>query len=161
MSKSFISNTLFVIGGLAAIVLVVFGLSTPKSASVNGDNVAYAEATVYKSPTCGCCTEYIEYLKDNGVDVTIQNTEDMSAIKEQFNIPEEMESCHTTVMGDYFFEGHIPFDVMSQMMNEHLQVDGLALPAMPMGSPGMPGDKTEPFHIHQLIHGEASTYMMA
>lgn len=160
MSKSFASNVLLIVGTLAAVVLVVSGLSKPSTTPTDTKNVAYAQATVYKSPTCGCCEEYIEHLKANGVDVTIQNTEDMSVIKKQFNIPKEMESCHTTVMGDYFFEGHIPFDVMTEMMEKHLSVDGLALPAMPMGSPGMPGAKTEPFHVRQMIDGEYETYMM-
>jgi|SRR5690606_2325324 len=156
--KQQINSFIFSVLAIMMVLGVAFFVPGSINKTENGDNIAYA-ATVYKSPTCECCDEYIEYLKANGVDVTVEITDDMAAVKENNQIPESMTSCHTTVMNDYFFEGHIPFDVMTQMMSEHMDIDGIALPGMPAGSPGMPGEKIEMFEIHKLVHGEASPYI--
>ena len=83
----------------------------------------------------------------------------MDAVKQRFNIPANMQSCHTTIIGDYFVEGHIPLEVIDKLLSEKPDLDGIALPDMPAGSPGMPGRKTEEFIIYGLKDGQVSEYM--
>lgn len=115
--------------------------------------------TLYKSPTCGCCTLYTTYLEDAGYKVKVVKTNDMDAIKNKYNIPKSMESCHTVVMGDYFIEGHIPIEGINYLLEQNPDIDGIALPGMPIGSPGMPGIKQEPFEIFALDNGSATHLM--
>ncbi len=80
-------------------------------------------------------------------------------IKQKYNIPVEMQSCHTTIMGKYFIEGHVPFEAVNKLLKEQPDIDGIALPGMPIGTPGMPGDKDEPYVIYQLKDGKYSVFM--
>ncbi|MFC1720786.1 DUF411 domain-containing protein [Patescibacteria group bacterium] len=115
--------------------------------------------TVYKSPTCGCCVGYVGELEKEGFDVNMVVIEDMSTVKKEHNIPREMESCHTSVIDGYFIEGHVPISVVNDLIEEKPEIDGIALPNMPAGTPGMPGIKTKPWEIYQLIDGEVSSYL--
>ncbi len=117
------------------------------------------KATVYKSPNCGCCVGYVKELKNRGVEVEVVETEDMNSIKEQYNIPSNMQSCHTVVIGDYFIEGHVPIVAVEKLLTEKPDVDGIALPGMLSGTPGMPGVKRAPFNIYQLIGGESGEFI--
>jgi len=83
----------------------------------------------------------------------------MSSIKEQYGVPREMESCHTSIFGDYVVEGHMPFEAITKMLEEKPEINGIALPNMPAGSPGMPGTKKGPFTIYALSDDSTSTYM--
>lgn len=133
--------------------------------AINGESgtVAGAEtklvATVYKSPTCGCCGEYISYLKKQGFEVAMENKSDMKPIKKLYGIPQDMQSCHTTVMGDYVVEGHVPIEAIQKLLKEKPEIDGIALPGMPQGSPGMPGIKQGKFEIFGLKGGESKEFM--
>lgn len=112
-------------------------------------------ATVYKTPTCGCCTLYTEYLEDNGmkVDVTGVSYEELAVIRQNEGIPEHALSCHTAFVGDYFIEGHVPLETIEKLLQEQTDVDGITLPGMPAGSPGMAGARTTPFNIHSIKDG--------
>jgi hypothetical protein len=114
---------------------------------------------VYCSPQCGCCGEYIGYLRASGVEVQGKLTENMQAVKERFNIPRQLWSCHTSLVEGYFVEGHVPLEVVRKLLDMRPAVDGIALPGMPAGSPGMGGVKTEPFTIYSSINGVASPFM--
>ena len=92
---------------------------------------------VYKSPTCGCCTKWVDYLRDAGMEVNTTDTEDMGSIKERFGVPGKLSSCHTAVVGGYIVEGHVPFEDIQRLLKERPDAAGLAVPAMPIGSPGM------------------------
>jgi len=122
----------------------------------NGEKI---EAVVFKSPTCGCCVGFTSYINTQGFDAQIQTQENMDAIKEKHNIPLDMQSCHTTVIGDYFVEGHIPVEAINKLLAEKPDVDGTALPGMPAGSPGMGGKKLEEFVIYSLKNGVSSVFM--
>lgn len=115
-------------------------------------------ATMYKSPTCGCCVGYTGFLKEDGYSVNIEETSDMDSVKQTYNIPSSMQSCHTSIIGDYFVEGHIPLEIIDKLLAEKPDLDGIALPGMPSGSPGMPGLKTEEFIIYGLKDGEVSEF---
>jgi hypothetical protein len=114
---------------------------------------------VYYSPLCSCCKEYIRYLRASGVEVIAKPTEDMQAVKERFNIPRQLWSCHTSIVEGYFVEGHVPLEVVRKLLDMRPVVDGIALPGMPAGSPGMDGVKTEPFTIYSSKNGVVSLFI--
>lgn len=116
------------------------------------------KATVYYSPTCSCCKEYITYLRSKGFDVETKSTNNMLAIKEKYNIPSSVESCHTTVVGNYFIEGHMPIQFINKLLDEKPEISGIALPGMPQGSPGMPGIKGSNIKIFSLNNGVSSEF---
>ena len=93
--------------------------------------------TVYKSPTCGCCTKWVDHMRANGFDVAAQNVEDMAAVKQKYGVPAKAESCHTSVVAGYVIEGHVPADIVKRLLAERPKVAGLAVPGMPASAPGM------------------------
>ena len=117
------------------------------------------QATIYKSATCGCCLGHADYLIDEDFNVEIIVENDIELIKEKNNIPYNMQSCHTTEIGEYFVEGHVPIEAISKLLAEKPDIDGITLPDMPAGSPGMPGVKREEFIIYSLKDGEAQEFM--
>src|SRR6185436_37899 len=93
--------------------------------------------TTYKSPTCGCCSKWVDHMRANGFDVTATNVEDMAAVKQKYGVPDKAGSCHTSVVGDYVIEGHVPADVVKRLLAERPKLAGLATPGMPASAPGM------------------------
>ena len=120
----------------------------------NGINV-----TLYKSPTCGCCGEYTVELENYGFNVEVIKIEDMQSIRDKYGISEEMESCHTMIIGDYFVEGHMPFEAIEKLLSEKPDIDGIALPDMPSGTIGMPGEKREEWIIYSLKDNQIFEFM--
>lgn len=114
---------------------------------------------LYRSPTCSCCKEYDKYLGANGFTVQSTVTEDMNSIKNSFDIPEKMWSCHTMKVGRYFVEGHVPIEAIQKLLKEQREIDGIALPGMPSGSPGMGGIKTEPFVVYAITQGQTEEFI--
>jgi hypothetical protein len=107
-----------------------------------------AEVTVYKDPYCGCCNKWVEHLKAAGFAVTAHDAEDMSRIKTEAGVPAALESCHTAKVGGYVIEGHVPADDIKRLLAERPDAVGLAVPGMPIGSPGMEqGDTREPYDV--------------
>jgi len=96
-----------------------------------------AEVTVYKSPTCGCCQKWVDHLKTNGFSVNAINTDDLVKHKIANGVPYELGSCHTALVGGYVIEGHVPASDIKRLLKERPPVRGLAVPGMPIGSPGM------------------------
>ena len=114
---------------------------------------------VFKTPSCGCCYGYVLFLEEEKFKVKQTDMRSLHSIKQKYNIPVEMQSCHTTIMGKYFIEGHVPFEAVNKLLKEQPDIDGIALPGMPIGTPGMPGDKDEPYVIYQLKDGKSSVFM--
>jgi hypothetical protein len=98
-------------------------------------------ATVYRSPSCGCCEAWVAYLKTKGFDATVVSTDDLGAVKEKMHVPADMQSCHTAVIAGYVVEGHVPVEAIIKLLGEKPQITGIAVPGMPGGSPGMSGPK--------------------
>ena len=94
---------------------------------------------VYKSPTCGCCHNWVEYMKRNGFDVQAHDVDEqrLADVKTTAAIPEALRSCHVALASGYAFEGHIPADLVTKVLTEKPKIAGLAVPGMPAGSPGM------------------------
>ncbi|MPZ21387.1 MAG: DUF411 domain-containing protein [Luteitalea sp.] len=105
--------------------------------------------TVYKTATCGCCAKWNDHLSANGFDVTSKDVEydALETIKDQHSVPDSMRSCHTAIVGDYVVEGHVPADVVRKLLQERPKVPGIAVPGMPMGSPGMEGFRKDAYDV--------------
>ncbi len=114
---------------------------------INQPSAQAEEVVVYKSPTCGCCKEWVSHLKENGFTVTVHDQYDMQPIKRQMGVPQRLQSCHTAQVGDYVIEGHVPAADIVRLLREKLQVRGLTAPGMPMGSPGMEGPRKDPYEV--------------
>ena len=143
---------------VATIILVSYQFLETKAADQNKDNNNYS-IEVFKTPSCGCCYGYVIFLEKENFKVKQTDMRSLHTIKQKYNIPVEMQSCHTTVMGKYFIEGHVPLEAINKLLKEQPNIDGIALPGMPIGTPGMPGDKEEPYVIYQLVDGKYSEFM--
>jgi hypothetical protein len=115
-------------------------------------------ATLYKNPQCGCCEGYADYLRDNGFEVTVKPTHDLPLLHRQHGVPEALVGCHTTLLDGYVVEGHVPINAVLRMLTERPAIKGISLPGMPAGSPGMSGEKAEPFMIYEIGDGPAKIY---
>ena len=103
---------------------------------------------VYKSPLCGCCQRWVDYVRIRGYTVTVSNVLNMNSVKRELGVPSEAEACkHTAVVGGYFIEGHVPAEDISRLLAEHPDISGLAVPGMPIGSPGMEGPNAQPYSV--------------
>jgi hypothetical protein len=121
------------IGGTAATVLALVAgwqVMTPRGADAT-------EVTVYTTPTCGCCTKWAAYLEHNGFDVDVEFRENLTPVKAEYGVGTLLQTCHTAVVDGYVVEGHVPVDVIRQLLTERPEVTGIAVPGMPIGSPGM------------------------
>lgn len=152
---------LFVTGALALLVISTYILnpSTDRQEVANTTKNNGHIAQVFKSPTCGCCRGYASALGQDGFQVQATDMNDVNTIKDKYNIPDEMRSCHTTVVGKYFVEGHVPIEAVNKLLQEQPDIDGIALPGMPIGTPGMPGRKEAPFVIYQIKDGVYSEFI--
>jgi hypothetical protein len=132
------------------------------AALLAGTGVAAAQtkATVYKSPYCGCCESYIARLGKAGIEVTVKNVEKLDIVKRMTGVPEQLESCHTMMIGGYVVEGHVPLAAVKRLLAERPKIRGIALPGMPQGSPGMGGEKAGPFTIYSLTESGPKVYMV-
>lgn len=101
--------------------------------------------TVYKSPTCGCCSEWVKHLRDNGFKVEAHDLDDVSPIRRRYGVPGSLASCHTAIVEGYAIEGHVPASDIVRLLQERLKVIGLSVPGMVTGSPGMEQGKPEPY----------------
>lgn len=102
---------------------------------------------VYKDPNCGCCTAWVTHLRQAGFKVTVNDRADMPVIKSRLNVPQQLSSCHTAQVGNYVVEGHVPAAVILRLLREQPAVQGVAVPGMPVGSPGMEGGKPQPYQV--------------
>jgi len=108
------------------------------------------QATFYKSPDCTCCAGHAAYLKRNGIQVNIIETQDITSVKKANGVRPELQSCHTVVLDGYVIEGHMPIGAIRKLLSERPAIKGIALPGMPFGSPGMGGMKERPFVIYEI-----------
>ena len=113
--------------------------------------LACAQATaqtidVIKSPYCGCCAQWVEHLRSSGFTVRVTDVEDLEPVAREHGVPDELRSCHTATVGGYVIEGHVPAADIRRLLDERPQATGLAVPGMPIGSPGMEqGDRRQPY----------------
>ena len=98
---------------------------------------------VYKSPTCGCCSKWIDHVQTAGFQVEATDVVDVAVYKQQYGVPRELSACHTGIVAGYVVEGHVPADDIIRLLREQPDVVGIAVPGMPMGSPGMESPRPE------------------
>jgi hypothetical protein len=121
------------------VAVLCAGLSAPSFAN---------EVVVYKSATCGCCKEWVKHLQANGFSVKAHDVDDVVRYKTAHGVPYALGSCHTATVGGYTIEGHVPANDIKRLLKERPAVTGLAVPGMPIGSPGMEvGDKKERYEV--------------
>jgi hypothetical protein len=109
---------------------------------------ALPSMTVYKSATCGCCSQWIEHMKAAGFTVKALDVDDIEVTKKTYGVPATAESCHTAIVGGYVVEGHVPADAVQRMLREKPAIAGLAVPGMPIGAPGMEmGGRKDPYNV--------------
>jgi hypothetical protein len=114
--------------------------------------------TLYKDPQCGCCEGYADYLRSNGFDVTVIGTHDLALLDEKYGIAENLQPCHISMIGGYVVGGHVPIATVRRLLSEKPAITGITLPGMPMGAPGMYGEKTGPFTIYEIGKGSPKVY---
>jgi hypothetical protein len=119
---------------------------------------APVRAKLYKNPQCGCCEGYAAYLRENGFEVDVEATNDLAEISQNAGVPEKLQGCHSMFVGGYVVDGHVPVKVVRKLLSERPPIAGITLPGMPMGSPGMVGQKTQPFVVYAVTKdGKAPT----
>ncbi|MFA7431465.1 MAG: DUF411 domain-containing protein [Rhodospirillaceae bacterium] len=111
------------------------------------EQAAKPPMTVYKSPSCGCCGGWIDHMRAAGYQIEAKDTDAMNTVKELMGVPVDMASCHTATIDGYLIEGHVPADAVDKLLAERPKATGLAVPGMPIGSPGMEAanGQTEPY----------------
>lgn len=145
--------------GIGALAGCLGSPNTDDEFDTDGDDERYREAaatylttaTLHKTPDCECCLEYTSYLEEaTDAEIEVMEVDDLADTKDEYNVPRDVESCHTMDAGEYFIEGHVPQEAIGKLALEEPDVAGIALPEMPQGSPGMPGEKDEEFVIYTV-----------
>lgn len=123
---------------------LLFALST----TVAAVEAKTSDIKVYASKTCGCCHQWVKHLESHGFKVKTEMVDDVSPVKTKFQIPDHMQSCHTAVVDGYLIEGHVPALAIKKMLSSKPSIRGLAVPGMPIGSPGMEqGNTKEAYNV--------------
>ena len=133
--------------GVVLVALVAIG--------VTGREAHGQAITVWKSPTCGCCTGWVAYLREHGFDVTVHEVQDLTPVNARLGVPNAALSCHTAEVGGYAVEGHVPVEDIERLLTERPPVGGIAAPGMPGGSPGMESAPYAPYSVVTFDNGGA------
>ena len=154
-------------GGIAAFgALTVLGCGEGAQSRVPEGRTAPAagpvlrQMIVYRDPSCPCCEKWAAMAQDVGYRVQVVDHPDMPAIKARYGVPEDLRSCHTSIIGDYALEGHVPFEHVARLLRDRPEgILGLAVAGMPLGSPGMevPGGAKEDFEVMAFARGGKAT----
>lgn len=134
-------------------VSVLAGVMMSLSAQSMADETPNKTITVYKTPWCGCCQVWTDAVEAAGYHVAVHDLEDLSAIKKQAGVPDDMQACHTAVIGEdrkYILEGHVPIKAVTKLMSERPDIRGIAVPGMPQGSLGMGYDPSAKYTVYAL-----------
>lgn len=127
--------------------LSVFGIGLVALLNLSPKDAIADEVVVYQSRTCGCCQKWVSHLKNNGFKVKSEFLDDVTVAKNRLGVPMRMASCHTAVVNGYIVEGHVPASAIKELLAKKPAVKGIAVPGMPMGSPGMEGSHKEQFDV--------------
>ena len=130
--KSNLLNSLLFSG-----ILIVNTFNAQESTAKNKENIDIPKVLSYRSASCGCCKKWVNHLQDNGLKVVDNIVEDVSVIKNQYQIPNNLRSCHSAQIDNYTIEGHVPIESINKLFREKPNIKGIAVPGMPLGSPGM------------------------
>ena len=131
-SKRRFLNSLFFAG-----ILITNTINVHRISAETQENIVIPKVVSYRSASCGCCKKWINHLRDNGLEVIDNIVEDVSVIKNQYQIPNNLRSCHSAQIANYTIEGHVPIESINKLFRETTDIKGIAVPGMPIGSPGM------------------------
>ncbi len=106
-----------------------------------------------KDPTCDCCGHHAEYLRSHGYTVDIEESDKLAEMRAGLGVPAELAGCHVILAGNYVIEGHVPAAAIDKLLTEQPAIKGISVPGMPLGSPGMSGEKTEPLIVLTIAEG--------
>lgn len=146
--------------GLATVTIALIAVGAasfdPRGGDPEPDTVV-----VYKSPTCNCCSKWVEHLRQAGLKVEVHNENAMNPLKARLGVPQNLASCHTAIVNGYVIEGHVPATDIERLLVEKPTAKGLAVPGMPIGSPGMEqGDRRDLYEV-LLFQTEGQTTVFA
>ena len=133
-------------------IILANTINAHRSDAVTQENINIPKVISFRSASCGCCKKWINHLRDNGLEVVDNIVEDVSAIKNQYQIPNNLRSCHSAQIANYTIEGHVPIESINKLFREKPSIEGIAVPGMPLGSPGME------INSHQLHSHNYETY---
>ncbi len=133
----------------------VLSLSNAAAVAENGTAV-----TVFKSPSCGCCGKWVEYMRSHGFVVSIRDMENLDVVKKMAGVPEGLQACHTARVGDYVVEGHVPVEAVRRLLRKRPTTHGIAVPGMPAGSPGMESPEPQRYSVYSFDkNGKTDEFM--
>lgn len=150
MKNIFRRKNLFIFSIFLTIGAFIIWVATLPPKVLKAGEFKGTEAVIYMSSTCGCCRNFATYMAEEGFKVKTEFVDDMNTIKKKYNIPDNLTSCHTTIVNGYIVEGHIPVEAIVKLLTEKPNIRGIAMAGMPSASPGMPGEKFGPFNIYRL-----------
>ncbi len=143
------------------------GMSTATYLSAGSSKTADAfdssgiEMVVYRSPTCGCCEGWADRMEAEGFQASHQVVEDIATVKQQYGIPDRLLSCHTTMADGYIIEGHVPTEAVQRLLIEKPDIAGIAVPGMPLGTPGMEANGIQESYTVFAFDGQGQTNVFA
>ncbi|WP_433989757.1 hypothetical protein SuNHUV7_05680 (plasmid) [Pseudoseohaeicola sp. NH-UV-7] len=142
-------KTLLAFTPAAALVLGLasFGAVGMAHADSHAGKMDHGTMHVTKSSTCGCCGAWVALAREEGYDIEVTDTRDVTTVKLENDVPGTMWSCHTAVIDGYVVEGHVPFAALAKLLEERPYISGIAVPGMPFGSPGMGDDPTARYDV--------------
>ncbi len=148
--KNPLTRRSFVFSALAAGMFAATGLPAHAASEI---------LEVYKTPWCGCCAAWVDHMRDAGFSVRVTEMEDLAALKARYGVTAELASCHTALIGGYVVEGHVPAADVARLLKESPEATGLAVPGMPVGSPGMEmGSEQDPYEVVLFGSGTRETF---
>lgn len=120
---------------------------------------ARASVVVYRTPTCGCCKSYEDYLRRHGYEIRTEVLDDLEPVRADNDVPSAAASCHTVVVDGYAVEGHVPIEAIDKMLTQRPPVDGIGIPGMPTNAPGMGEPDGRPIDVISFVDGNIKPYM--
>lgn len=126
------------------LAMLLLAACTSAASEPPTDEQTPQQMVVYRSPTCGCCSDWVGYVEAHGYTATVEEVQNLAEVKAEYNIPPTMQSCHTAIIEGYVVEGHVPVEDIERLLTERPDVVGIAVPGMPVGSPGMEVAGVEP-----------------
>ena len=154
IKRSFLNSLIF------SGILLTNIINTQKSIALTQENIDIPEIVSYRSASCGCCKKWINHLRDNGLKVVDNIVEDILVIKDQYQVPNNLRSCHSSQIANYTVEGHVPIKSINKLFREKPSIKGIAVPGMPLGSPGMGMHSHKP-HNHDHENYEVVSFSKA
>ena len=140
---------------LTSLALLGAALFAPRWARAAA-NTAATPVEIWKDPSCGCCKDWMDHMEANGFSFTVHDTGN-NAVRAQLGLPQKLGSCHTALVGGYLIEGHVPASDVRALLQQKPKALGLAVPGMPVGSPGMDGavyeNRRDPYDVLLVAHG--------